>query len=233
MFQLLLIRHAQSANNALPVSQRVSDPGLTPLGHSQADALADWLCSYRPTELMCSGFRRALDTTRPIAEKLNLRPSVRWDLFEQGGCYSGYLPGQKTAASGMGVSKIQKKYGDWDIDKRISEKGWYDACELESDAQSRARAQSVAQWIVGELVSRNPDREMRYRPALVIHADFKALLLEALLCGQQTPSFFASRPYEVSEFWNASVTQLTLIGQRWKLDFWNSISHLPAQHWTL
>ncbi len=232
MFQLLLIRHAQSANNALPESQRVSDPGLTTLGHSQADALADWLCSYRPTELICSGFRRALDTTRPIAQKLSLRPKVRMDLFEQGGCYTGYLPEKKAAATGMGLSEIRETYGDWHIDDRISEHGWYHGCELENDHQARARADRVAQWVVDELVSRNPTGDEIYRPALVIHADFKALLLESLLCGQQIPTFFASRPYLVSEFWNASVTQLTWIGHHWQLDFWNSISHLPTEHWT-
>jgi 2,3-bisphosphoglycerate-dependent phosphoglycerate mutase len=232
VFQLLLIRHAQSANNALPESQRISDPGLTPLGHSQAAALADWLSSYRPTALICSGFRRALDTTRPIAHKLNLQPKVRWDLFEQGGCYTGYLPEKKSPASGMGKSEICKTYGDWDVDDRISDHGWYHGYTLESDQQARARAQDVATWVIEELVTCiREDQEMN-RPALVIHADFKALLLEALLCRQQSPSFFSGRPYQVSEFWNASVTQLTWVDQHWRLDFWNSIGHLPADHWT-
>ncbi len=232
MFQLLLIRHAQSANNALPEAQRVCDPGLTPLGHSQADALSDWLSKYRPTELFCSGFRRALDTTRPIAEKLRMRPNVRWDLFEQGGCYVGYLPGKKTAAPGMGKSEIRMSYGEWEIDERVSDQGWYHGFEHETDEHAKERALRVAQWIVNELTKRGIATNELYRPALVIHADFKALLLEALLCGPQSPTFFECRPYRVSEFWNASVTQLTWIGQHWQLDFWNSISHLPAKHWT-
>ncbi len=232
MFQLLLIRHAQSANNALPESQRVSDPGLTSLGHAQALALSDWLCIYRPTELMCSGFRRALDTTRPIAEKLGLQPKVRFDLFEQGGCYAGYLPGKKASATGMGSNEIRKCYGDWQIDDRISEQGWYHGYELENDDQAKERADSVARWIVESLVPRQSKLGSVDRPALIIHADFKSLLLEALLCREQTPTFFAGRPYRISEFWNASVTQITWIGQYWQLDFWNSISHLPAEHWT-
>jgi 2,3-bisphosphoglycerate-dependent phosphoglycerate mutase len=232
VFQLLLIRHAQSANNALPEAQRISDPGLTPLGRSQAEALSHWLSHYRPTELYCSGFRRALDTTQPVAEKLCLRPKVRWDLFEQGGCYTGYLPGKKASSPGMGRSEICKSYGEWEIDNRIDEQGWYHGYELESDGQAKTRAAQVAQWIVHKLAKHVVSPGELYRPALIIHADFKALLLEALLCGDQTPTFFENRPYRVSEFWNASVTQLTRIGGYWQLDFWNSISHLPAEHWT-
>ncbi len=232
MFQLLLIRHAQSANNALPESQRVSDPGLTPLGSLQAQALATWLMGYRPTHLYCSGFRRALETTGPIAEKLSLQPTVHYDLFEQGGCYSGYLPNQKAAASGMGRGQIRQLFGDWNIDSRISDHGWYHGRELENDDQAIDRANTVAHWIVDELVSSNTHNGRLYRPALIIHADFKAILLESLLSRQQSHAFFANRPYRVAEFWNASVTQLTWLDQHWQVDFWNSIGHLPADRMT-
>jgi 2,3-bisphosphoglycerate-dependent phosphoglycerate mutase len=43
IMQLLLVRHAQSANNALPTELRVHDPGLTETGNLQAEHLADWL----------------------------------------------------------------------------------------------------------------------------------------------------------------------------------------------
>jgi hypothetical protein len=132
----------------------------------------------------------------------------------------------------MGQSEIRETYGDWEIDERISEQGWYHGFQLEDDDQAKDRASRVAHWIANELTKRVVSPSDSFRPALIIHADFKMLLLEALLCGSQSPSFFDSRPYRVSDFWNASVTQLTWIGQTWQLDFWNSISHLPAEHWT-
>ena len=229
MFQLLLIRHAQSANNALPESQRVPDPGLTALGQLQANALAAWLAQYPPTSLICSGFSRALQTTKPVAKILGLRPSVRYDLFEQGGCYSGYLPGKITASSGLGRGEIIRQYGDWNIDDRISDYGWYHGQELEEDEQAVARADSVAQWIVEILVPAGAVRSGLNRPALIIHADFKALLLESLLQHPRSHSAVPSRRDQLAEVWNASVTQLSWVGTRWRLDFWNSIGHLPAE----
>ena len=37
-----LIRHGQSANNALPEYQRIEDPALTPMGREQAERLGNW-----------------------------------------------------------------------------------------------------------------------------------------------------------------------------------------------
>ncbi len=232
LFQLLLIRHAQSANNALPEEHRVPDPGLTAIGHLQASALADWLARYQPTSLLCSGFSRALQTTRPVAEKLRLRPSVRYDLFEQGGCYSGYIPGQIKAFSGLGRHEIVSNYGDWEIDERISDHGWYHGRELEEDEQAIERAESVARWIVDELVPSGSDISTLNRPALIIHADFKALLLEALLKHSNSSLAWPSQRDHFAEFWNASVTQLTWVGTSWRLDFWNSIGHLPTEYFS-
>lgn len=233
VFQLLLIRHAQSANNALPESQRVPDPGLTKLGQQQAERLSDWLTCYRPTQLLCSGFRRALETTKPMAQKLNLRPSVRSDLFEQGGCYSGYQANQISAAPGMGRSEILQDFGDWEVDHHISEHGWYHGRDLETDEQSIERAQLVAGWVKDELLAKSLDSSELNRPALVIHADFKALLLNAIL-QTRTPSslLFSNNAYFLAEVWNASVTQLSWVGNRWRLDFWNSIGHLPVEQLT-
>ena len=84
--QLFLIRHAQSQNNALPEEQRVEDPGLTELGHRQAELLADWVPALNLTRLITSPFRRTLLTTEPIRRATSLIPEVRVDLHEQGGC---------------------------------------------------------------------------------------------------------------------------------------------------
>ncbi len=76
MQSILLIRHAQSANNALPESQRVPDPGLTELGKQQAERLTAICSRYKITELYCSPFRRSLDTTRPISNCTGLVPRI-------------------------------------------------------------------------------------------------------------------------------------------------------------
>lgn len=226
VFQILLIRHAQSANNALPEPQRVPDPGLTSLGQQQAEKLAAFLAVNPPTHLYCSGFRRALETTSPIARKLSLRPHVRFDLFEQGGCYQGYLPGRKKPCSGLGRSQILARFGDWVIDERIADDGWYHGRELESDEDAIYRARAVARWIVQELVKPQAGPPPPHRPALIIHADFKLLLLEAML---ELHPFDGDTPTRIDRYrepWNTSISQLTWDKHGWRLDYWNSTPHL-------
>jgi len=41
IFNLYLVRHGESYNNAVPMAQRVCDPPLTELGQKQAAKLAE------------------------------------------------------------------------------------------------------------------------------------------------------------------------------------------------
>ncbi len=118
MSKVLLIRHAQSANNAKPESQRVCDPGITELGLQQAQRTAQTLAAHEIRDLYCSPFLRSLETTRPIATISNCAPIIRADLFEEGGCYSGHLPGQKKGEPGMGRAQLQNRFpaGRWTIE---------------------------------------------------------------------------------------------------------------------
>jgi len=159
---------------------------------------------------------------------LDLQPSVRIDLFEQGGCYSGYQPGKKEPSAGLGRSQILRDFGDWVIDDRIPEAGWHSGRDLESQDDAIARSHNVAQWIMEDLLSNRTKDQSCMRPALIIHADFKALLLESLL-SNQLETTNSSRRYQLSAVWNAAVSQLTWIGSEWQLDFWNSIGHMPSE----
>jgi 2,3-bisphosphoglycerate-dependent phosphoglycerate mutase len=228
VIQLILIRHAQSANNALPESQRVPDPGLTELGYYQADALADFLQSRPPTHLYCSAFRRALETTRPIVKKLQITPEVRWDLFEQGGCYEGYLPGQTKPYAGMGRTQIQASFGDWTIDSKIHDDGWYHGHPLESDEMAIARADRVAYWFTHEIVPDMLERSLPSRIACVIHADFKVLLLQSLMkfATRDSRAKFDSFNRLGQEPWNTSITELDWRAGHWQLASLNQVPHL-------
>jgi len=229
VFELLLIRHAQSANNALDESLRVPDPGITEMGKRQAICLSEWLKTYPPTTLYCSGFRRALETTLPIAQSTGIKPFVRQDIFEWGGCYDGYLPGKMGPFPGMNRAEIEKQFPGWEIDERIGDAGWYTESALESDEMALERSRRVASWLRGmfeNLYVTNSLKGIPSRVALVIHADFKALLLRTLL---NDKSHFGERTFEhLSEVPNTSVTQLTWTGDDWRLDFWSSIGHLPG-----
>lgn len=236
MFELLLIRHGQSANNALPESQRVPDPGLTDIGKKQAARLAAVLSRNPPTHLYCSAFRRALDTAKPIAEELRMTPTVRWDIFEQGGCYEGYLPGKKRPFRGLGRSEILRDYTGWSIDGRITDEGWYSGQPLESDQAAMQRAAQVVRWIDDELVPNLSSKSKlpRARAAFVIHADFKVLLLREFVAKPNFVESEAGKRFmrDYSEPWNTSLTTLAYQDNAWTIIDYNSIDHLSHEDWT-
>ena len=219
---LLLIRHAQSENNALGDAFRVPDPNITSVGVSQSAKLACAVKKLSPSVLYCSPFLRSLETTRPIVEQTGLTPIVRQDIYEQGGCHSGYQPGFRIAQRGMGSVVIANRYAGWQIDERINVDGWYDRDHYETEAEARERAQQVKEWYESEPRSHS----LKDRVAMVIHADFKMRLLEAFLGN-------ANVEEHLGEIVNTSVSQLSLSNGRWKLDYWNAFAHLETDEVTV
>ncbi len=97
-FLLYLVRHGESANNALPESKRVNDPALTKLGMAQADNLGqrfhDHVVAGNNIDLiLTSPFLRTLQTIKPTAKALGMRPEIRSQLYEVGGCFDGFQKG--------------------------------------------------------------------------------------------------------------------------------------------
>lgn len=100
-----------------------------------------------------SPFRRTLDTTAGLTASLKetataLQVRVHPDIYETGGVY-------KTAADGsrcgpgkcFTTAQIASKYpADWDLSLLPQEGQWYTG-GWETDAESRARAIIVAEWL--------------------------------------------------------------------------------------
>lgn len=218
--KIYLVRHGQSANNARAEHLRVPDPGLTEIGEQQAAALAAWFTSHAIDYLYCSPFLRALETVRPLAELRQLPVRVRANLFELGGCYSGHEAGTERGEPGMGQNQLRSGYPTWEIDATIGEAGWWGR-EYETWDQGRARAASVAQWLTSELATASGTH------LLVIHADFKRLLLEAL---------FSDAELEVLQIdlagiplYNTGISCVELGAEGWLLREFNSTKHLPSK----
>lgn len=218
---LLLIRHAQSENNALGDAFRVPDPNITSIGVAQSSKLAGAVKKLSPSVLYCSPFLRSLETTRPIVEQTGLTPIVRQDIYEQGGCHSGYQPGKRIAQRGMGRVALATKYVGWQLDERINVDGWYNRADYETQEEARHRAQQVKQWYESEPRTHS----LKDRVAMVIHADFKMRLLEAFLGNANVEEHFG-------EIVNTSISQLSLSNGRWKLDYWNTFTHLETDEVT-
>ncbi len=220
MTKIYLVRHGQSANNALAEHLRVPDPGLTEIGEQQAVALAAWFTSHAIDYLYCSPFLRALETVRPLAELSQFPVRVRGNLFELGGCYSGHETGQERGEPGMGKNQLQSGYPTWEIDTTIGEAGWWGR-EYETWEQGRARAASVALWLASDLAATRGTR------LLVIHADFKRLLLEAIFSDAELDAL----QIDLAEIplYNTGVSCLEHSPEGWLLREFNSTQHLPSK----
>lgn len=216
MSSVLLVRHAQSANNARPEHLRVCDPGITELGQQQSAAIARALSTFDVRNLYCSPFLRSLETTRPIANQLSKVPLIRNDLFEQGGCYSGHIPGQQRGEPGMGRGELTRRYPGWTIDSRIDDSGWWGR-PYESSEQARQRARQVAAWLASEVVTACDSLDI-----FVIHADFKRLLLLELLGSIWTPT----HDRQLGPLYNAGMSLLEHSGSGWILHSFNATTHL-------
>jgi len=67
--KLLLIRHGQSESNPYDNDPFFFDPGLTPLGLSQVERIANWVQSYPSQLVLVSPLRRALISAECVLNK--------------------------------------------------------------------------------------------------------------------------------------------------------------------
>ncbi|OYN87826.1 histidine phosphatase family protein [Parenemella sanctibonifatiensis] len=186
--KVLLIRHAESANNrsmqssgsSAPSAEqarraaggRVADPGITELGHQQAAALGRWLGSEepRPSRLFSSLMTRAIETSRPVAEALDLPIEGRDDLYECVGPYEGSY-GNATLHPGSPREQLQALTPRLQLPDSVTDEGWWRG-PIEDAAGAMRRALRIADWLAGleeECV------------AIVCHAAISSMILSALI----------------------------------------------------
>lgn len=222
--ELYLIRHAESANNALPSYERVEDPSLTPVGRLQADHLADWLSTLRADVLITSPFRRTLETVRPVLDKTDHSLRVWHNVFERGGCYRGWEASNFRGAMGMGRSDVLRTLGSHadqtELDSTIEESGWWGGKPRETDDEAVQRAKEVCVRLCESFTE--PQRDSPQRVLLLIHADLKRLMLTEMFDGSVDVT-------GLGPIRNAGITKVNRIGGRWQLDYFNSVTHLPAK----
>lgn len=217
--QLYLIRHAESENNARPIYQRVEDPPLTAIGRLQAGHLAQWLATLKIDTLITSPVRRALQTTRLVNESDGRHVHVWADVFEEGGIYRGHGPEATEGGPGLTRDEVIRHATDdaqsCTLDESITTAGWWGR-ERETPDEAIARARNVTARLVETFGSNGQTI------VAVIHADFKRKLLAHMLeTTADAKSFGALR--------NTGITKLNYDGQTWQLDWFNSVSHLPAK----
>lgn len=187
--RLYLIRHGQSANNALETPRdRVQDPDLTELGYRQTDALAEHLASidagqvfdgddlqeYGITHLYCSAMYRALLTARPVGIRLGLSPRAWVNIHESGGIYLDDDSGGTVGYPGKTRSEILQEFPDYVLPEDIADAGWW-RCDFREERPAFYNrvigvADQLQRWS-------DSDRHI----ALISHGDFMDSLLKVLL----------------------------------------------------
>ena len=88
--ELLVIRHARP--EAEVRDDGPADPPLSPLGLRQAEATADFLAGETVDAIVTSTMRRAIETGRPLAERLDISPERLDGLKESDHQRASYTP---------------------------------------------------------------------------------------------------------------------------------------------
>ena len=220
--ELFLIRHGQSANNALAdMKLRVEDPLLTPAGEQQAERTAAYLAARRHLhadardaarpifdQIYCSPMLRAMQTARPIARALGMPYEVWPDIHEIGGIYLDH-DGRKVGYAGQTRSQLLKRFPECTLPHDLSEQGWWNR-DFEEMHEGHARAAGVARTLrarAGENV----------RIGLVSHGDFLSALLNAL-GDQNNAAYYEHR--------NTGITHVDLTPLGARVRYLNRVDHL-------
>ncbi|GAB4573069.1 MAG: histidine phosphatase family protein [Anaerolineae bacterium] len=233
--QLYLIRHGQSANNAIDVADepafrllRHHDPELTDLGHEQAARLAEYLAGgnahdrqFAITHLYTSPMRRALATTRPIAEALGLTPQVWVDIHEAGGMFLDQEDGTVVGYPGIGRAEVAALYPGWVLPPELTDEGWW---APERGEETRPESFERARRVAGELLAlwrAEPEASV----ALVSHGAFLDRLIRMLIGHAPT----SMEDYHLAYVHhNTGLSRINLT-ERWGIHIhWlNRVEHLP------
>lgn len=190
--QLYFIRHAQSENNALWAATgaeigRSADPGITDLGHQQAQTLAQFLSRKRGyasndwgnnhgfdfTHIYSSLMLRAVQTGTYVADAFEM-PLLSWpEIHEHGGLYLDDDNGEKVGQAGPNRAFFAAHFPRLVLPDTLNHEGWWSR-PYEPQEAMFPRATQFLQ----DLYARHGKTEDRV--ALVSHGGFFQALLTAL-----------------------------------------------------
>lgn len=245
---LLIIRHAESANNRIIASLgyddylggRVHEPPLTETGEKQAELLAQHIATadqmefsrrgkeshqgYGIDRIFCSPMIRTIQTAYPTAQALGLPLEIWRDTFEHGGLFEGD-PFKENGAGlrffpGMGRTAMMERFPGVVVPETITDEGWYSG-GYEELAGCAARAVTVSEEL-NTLAAEHSDLTI----ALVTHGTFINQLLHRILgVGTDAPLYFFHA--------NTGITRVEFAEDGFRvLRFLNRLEHLPSELWS-
>ena len=199
--RLILVRHGESESNA---EMRFGDANtpLTERGHRQAKATARWLADrFKPTVIVSSTMKRALDTARYLAEPFGLTPVANRLMREVDlGALENLTPAE--------AAERHSETWERNLDFEDLDFGW-------PGGETRRQFFARVRLAFSQLPSLGPERDL----LVVSHGGVLSSYLAELLDGR--PELW--HRYHVG---NCSVTTLVVQGDSVSVLDMNNTSHL-------
>lgn len=244
--RLYLIRHGESANNALMARTgravgRSSDPELTENGHKQAELLAGYLAhpqgdplqhprrapesgpqAFGLTHIYCSLMTRSILTAQYVAKACGLPFRAHPDIFENQGIFNLAEDGSKTGLPGPDRSYFEQRFPDLQLPDGMGAGGWYDRPH-----ETREVFLQRAQQVASEFSNRHSGSDDSV--ALVIHGNLIDQLLN-VFTGVERKSENYDGHWEAN--WathNTSITRIDFTARSQVVVYSNRLDHLPPE----
>ncbi len=240
--KLYLIRHAESANNAVygTDNQHAShspDPEITDPGHRQGQCLGQHFAmtdteprqhpdekssdiQYGLTHLYCSLMSRSLLTAQYIAEACGLKMVARPDIFEYQGIYEIDNNGNQVGVEGPGRRYFEKRFPDVQLPEELSEKGWWNR-PVESQTQFLARVENSLDHI--QALHGGTDHHV----AMVVHGDYIDQCINHIMGVERIAENYKTPWVANWVFHNTSISRIDIINGSRNVVYLNRIDHLP------
>ena len=242
--KLYLIRHAESANNAILSSggswtDRFSDPEITENGHQQAALLGPHLASqtaeprqhpfatnreprFGITHLYCSLMTRSILTAEYISQACGLPLQAHENMFEKGGIYDVDENGVRTGLPAPGRRYFEERFPDLRLPERLNDEGWYNrSAETTDEFLDRMLG------VVAEIRQRHEQSDDVV--ALVVHGDFIDQFINVLMGSPRHAGNYGRIWYANWVFNNTSISRIDFVNGCHTVVYLNRIDHLPAE----
>jgi 2,3-bisphosphoglycerate-dependent phosphoglycerate mutase len=225
---LYLIRHAQSANNALYENSgstigRIEDPELTTLGVRQAEILAGYLAEnadsdreYRFSHLYSSLMVRAVATATTVSRACGLQVTAWPEVHERMGIFvEDELSGELIGRPGKNRDYFEEHYPDLVLPSSLNRHGWWNR-----PAETREQWQQRAKDFLKELNRRHDDEADRV--VVVTHGGFYHEVLMALTGGTGLDGLWFTMH-------NTGITRIDFRPSHTAVIYHNRLDHLPPE----
>jgi probable phosphoglycerate mutase len=200
--EIVLVRHGETVaarpDEPFPLIDGQGDPGLSVLGHEQAERVAERLAGSEIAAIYVTTLRRTVETAAPLVERTGLAPMVEADLREVGlGEWEGGLFRQKVVADDPVALRM------------YDEERWDVIPGAESNEEFALRLERGIRRIAGAHVDQ--------RVVVFSHGGAIGMTL-AIATG--------SRPFSFVAVDNAALSALVVTPDRWVVRSFNETAHL-------